>query len=55
MLNQVQSQLTMYQHDRVKKSFEDGMRATSMARKRVKEHIQRTADREEQGIENLIK
>ena len=45
----------MYQHDRVQKSFEDGMRATYMARKRVKEHFQKTAEKEELGIENLIK
>ena len=31
------------------------MRATSMAKMRVRQQIKRTTDEEEQGIENLIK
>jgi len=55
LLHQVQSHLSLYQEDRIKKSFEDGMRATSMAKMRVRQQIKRTTDEEEQGIENLIK
>ena len=55
LLNQVQSTLSMYQQDRVKQSVQDGLRATSMAARRVREHRQRMSDEEEAGIEDLIK
>ena len=55
LLNQVQSTLSMYQQDRVKQSVQDGLRATSMAQRRVRDHRQRTSDEEEAGIEDLIK
>lgn len=45
----------MFQEDRIKKSYEDGVMATQMAKMRVKEQIRRTHLEEEQGIENLIK
>ena len=55
LLNQVQSTLSMYQQDRVKQSVQDGLRATTMAQRRVREHRQRMSDEEEAGIEDLIK
>ena len=36
LLHQVQSHLSLYQEDRIKRSFEDGVRATSMAKMRVR-------------------
>jgi len=38
VLSQVQSTLSLYQQDRIKKSFEDGLRATGIAQKRVRDH-----------------
>jgi len=55
LLNQVQSQLQLYQEDRIKKSYEDGVNATNIAKMRVREQIRLTNEEEEQGIENLIK
>lgn len=54
LLNQVQSQLSLYQEDRIKKSYDDGVKATQMAKARVRESVRRTNLEEEQGIENLI-
>lgn len=55
LLHQVQSQLQVYQEDRIKKSYEDGVNATNIAKMRVREQIRLTNEEEEQGIENLIK
>lgn len=55
LLHQVQSHLQVYQEDRIKKSYEDGVNATNIAKMRVREQVRLTNEEEEQGIENLIK
>lgn len=55
LLQQVQGQLSVYQEDRIKRSYEDGVQATTVAKMRVREAIRRANQEEEQGIENLIK
>lgn len=47
LLQQVQSHLSAYQEDRIKKSYEDGVMATQMAKMRVREQIRRTNMEEE--------
>lgn len=47
--------MSAHQEDRIKRSFEDGVQATQIAKMRVREQIRRTNQEEEQGIENLIK
>ena len=51
----MQGQLQAQQEERIKKSYEDGVQATTVAKMRVREQIRRTNDEEIQGIENLIK
>lgn len=55
VMDQVQSTLSLYQQDRIKKSFEDGQQATEAAQRRLRAHRQRINQQEKDGIDNLIK
>jgi hypothetical protein len=47
LLHQVQSHLQVYQEDRIKKSYEDGVNATNIAKMRVREQVRLTNEEEE--------
>ena len=53
--DQVKSTLSLYEQDRIKISLGDGIKATQDAQRRVRERKMRMEEKEEQGIEDLIK
>lgn len=53
--DQVRSTLSLYEQDRIKISLEEGVKATQDAQRRVRERKIRMEEKEEQGIEDLIK
>ena len=54
-LKNVKTLLDEYQQNRVHQSYQDGIRGTNDARRRVREHYQDAMEKEESDIDNLIK